>query len=212
MRDMTNFAANVTLKFCGKNRCNAADVPWVLVGGSYSGALAAWTSLKEPGVFHAYHASSAVVQTIGDFWSYFVPVAEMLQPNCSSDIRAVVQYVDYVFGQGNQEDIATLKARFGLEGLDAADFAWVLADPLLDWQGDQEATIAFCDFLETNGNTTRALLNNGQGVGLKSALESYAAWIRANSGCGAYGASCNTYTTKRNWADPTPNDDRPWQW
>ena len=43
--------------------------PWVFSGGSYSGALSAWTQAKDPGTFWAYHASSAVVQTIDDFVS-----------------------------------------------------------------------------------------------------------------------------------------------
>jgi hypothetical protein len=41
--------------------------PWVMSGGSYSGALAAWTASIAPGTFWAYHASSAPVQAIYDF-------------------------------------------------------------------------------------------------------------------------------------------------
>jgi hypothetical protein len=41
--------------------------PWVLTGGSYSGALAAWTESIAPGTFWAYHASSAPVEAIYDF-------------------------------------------------------------------------------------------------------------------------------------------------
>lgn len=38
-----------------------------MTGGSYSGALAAWTASIAPGTFWAYHASSAPVQAIYDF-------------------------------------------------------------------------------------------------------------------------------------------------
>jgi hypothetical protein len=47
--DMTYFAKNVDCQFCEGGTCNSDENPWVLVGGSYSGALAAWTSQLDPG-------------------------------------------------------------------------------------------------------------------------------------------------------------------
>jgi hypothetical protein len=44
--------------------------PWVFVGGSYAGMLAAWTGRFYPGVFWAFHAISAPVQIIPEFWEY----------------------------------------------------------------------------------------------------------------------------------------------
>lgn len=38
-----------------------------MVGGSYSGALTAWTESVAPGTFWAYHATSAPVEAIYDF-------------------------------------------------------------------------------------------------------------------------------------------------
>jgi hypothetical protein len=43
--------------------------PWVLSGGSYSGALAAWTASTQPGTFWAYHSSSAPVEAVDDYVS-----------------------------------------------------------------------------------------------------------------------------------------------
>lgn len=215
MRDMTNFALTANLEFCEDGDCNANDVPWVLIGGSYSGALAAWTSQKEPGVFHAYHASSAVVEPIDDFWSYFLPVAEALPSNCSADVRAVVQHVDYVFANGDDDDIAELKAQFGLDNLNAMDFADTLANPISMWQSDQDSVISFCDWIETHGNTTKAILSNGQGIGLVAALDSYAAYIKEREGCGDGGDNCNTWDESVNpmdWNTTAIDDTRPWEW
>jgi hypothetical protein len=70
IKDSTTFARNVELPFdhTGQNRSNAANAPWILVGGSYAGALAAWTASVDPGTFWAYLASSAVVEAKWDFW------------------------------------------------------------------------------------------------------------------------------------------------
>lgn len=45
---------------CGSNK-------WLVIGGSYAGAMSAWLRLKYPHLFHASLASSAVVNVILDF-------------------------------------------------------------------------------------------------------------------------------------------------
>lgn len=70
VKDMTYFAENVVLPFDRSGKSNAPKAPWVLVGGSYSGALAAWTEISAPGTYWAYHASSAPVQAIEDYVSF----------------------------------------------------------------------------------------------------------------------------------------------
>ena len=42
IQDMIHFARTVRLPFA--KHTNAADVPWILVGGSYPGALTAYTA------------------------------------------------------------------------------------------------------------------------------------------------------------------------
>ena len=64
IQDLVNFAKTATLPMPGGNSVAAPGTPWVLVGGSYSGALTAWTMGSQPGVFAAGYASSAVVQAI----------------------------------------------------------------------------------------------------------------------------------------------------
>lgn len=67
--DFTNFAKTAALPFDTAHSSNADKAPWVMSGGSYSGALAAWTEKLAPGTFWAYHASSAPVEAISDYVS-----------------------------------------------------------------------------------------------------------------------------------------------
>ncbi|RYP67011.1 hypothetical protein DL769_005871 [Monosporascus sp. CRB-8-3] len=210
IRDMTYFAKNVDCEFCEGGTCNSDENPWVLIGGSYSGALAAWTSEIDPGTFAAYHASSAVVQAIHDFWQYFTPIEAALPRSCSSDLRAVIQYIDSVLAKGDEEEITQLKTRFGLESLNDADFADVLADPLTEFQSDKSITMAFCDHIEASNTEVKS--QNGDGVGLNTALEAYASYVKENAGCGPDGSSCDTYNSLILWDDWTVDWDRAWEW
>lgn len=44
--DLEFFAQNVQLPFPGGDKVSIDKTPWVLVGGSYSGALTGWTMVK----------------------------------------------------------------------------------------------------------------------------------------------------------------------
>lgn len=70
--DFVNFAKTVKLPFDTNHSSNADNAPWVFSGGSYSGALSAWTESTSPGTFWAYHASSAPVEAISDYVSLVV--------------------------------------------------------------------------------------------------------------------------------------------
>lgn len=62
--DLEYFAYNVDLPMPGGDNVAPGKAPWVLIGGSYSGALTSWTMVNKPGVFYAGYASSAVVESI----------------------------------------------------------------------------------------------------------------------------------------------------
>ncbi len=117
IHDATNFARNVQLPFDPSGSSSAPKAPWVLSGGSYSGALTAWVSAVDPGTFWAYHASSAVVETVSDFWEYFDPVRKGMPANCSADVVRVVEAVDNTLLHGSAADILALKTKFGFQDL-----------------------------------------------------------------------------------------------
>ncbi len=74
-----------------------------------------------PGTYWAYYASSAPVQAIDDFWQYYEPVREGMPKNCSVNLVNIINYVDGLLHAGKNEDIAALKAKFGLTNLSHDD-------------------------------------------------------------------------------------------
>ncbi len=121
IRDTTYFAKNVRLPFDANGTSSADNAPWVMSGGSYSGALTAWVASVDPSTYWAYHASSAVVETIGDFWQYFAPVQQGMPKNCSADVIKVVELVDHTLKTGTDDEKTALKAKFGLQSIEHDD-------------------------------------------------------------------------------------------
>lgn len=127
IKDISYFAAQFAPPFDTSGKSSPTNAPWIFSGGSYSGALAGWSATLDPGTIWAYHGSSGVVEAVGDFWQYFVPVLEATPQNCSADVQAVVAHVDKVMMHGSQKERLALKAKFKLSDLTDADFgAYVL--------------------------------------------------------------------------------------
>ncbi|KAG2339534.1 hypothetical protein BDR05DRAFT_891732, partial [Suillus weaverae] len=62
--ELEYFANTADLPMPGGDAVKPDQAPWVLIGGSYSGALMGWTMVNKPGLFWAAYASSAVVEAI----------------------------------------------------------------------------------------------------------------------------------------------------
>jgi hypothetical protein len=192
--------------------------------------LAAWTESEEPGVFWAYHASSAPVEAIYDYWQYFAPVQEGMPKNCSKDVSLVVDHVDKVLTTGSAAEKTALKSMFGLEAVEHDDdFASVLQNGPWLWQSNSFTTgysgfFQFCDAVE-NVTAGQSITPDANGVGLQTALAGYANWVNTSfipGYCQSYGYTdpydlrCfNTY----NASNPLFTDlsvanpyDRQWQW
>ncbi|TQS36050.1 hypothetical protein Golomagni_03509 [Golovinomyces magnicellulatus] len=232
--DLTHFAKTVELPFDTTNSSNAGNAPWILTGGSYAGALAAWTSSTAPGTFWAYHASSAPVEAISDYnclskeltssdkkqWQYFVPIQDGMPKNCSKDISRVIDFLDDLMIHGNKSDKYAMKERFGLESVEHDDdFMSVLQNGPWSWQMNSFTTgysdfYKFCDAIE-NVQVGSDITPDENGVGLEKALSGYA-------NCQDYGysdsletACMDTYNASNLiYTDHTVNNpaDRQWTW
>jgi hypothetical protein len=156
VQDLVYFAQNVVLPF-DQNRTSTPDkAPWVLVGCSYSGALAAWVQDLAPGTFWAYQCSSPVVEAIGPLWKYFEQVKLAMPQNCTADYARIVQYIDGVLLGHNQKAKDELKASFNLGDVEHDDdFAAALVSGLYTWQSvlfsdGYSATNRMCDYVEVS--------------------------------------------------------------
>jgi len=237
--DLTHFARSVSLPFDKTNSSQADKAPWVFSGGSYSGALSAWTASTDPGTFWAYHATSAPVEAIYDYWQYFAPIQQGMAKNCSADLSLVIDHIDNVLTTGTKKEQNELKARFGLEGLEHNDdFAAALENGPWLWQSNSFTTgysgfFKFCDYIEgiytsnsTNSTGSYPTTPSAEGVGLETALEGYAAWSTKElvpNQCSGYGywpdagdLSCfDTYNASSPFFTDISVDnaiDRQWNW
>ncbi|KAG6846633.1 hypothetical protein H0H93_012724, partial [Arthromyces matolae] len=115
--DLAYFSQNVHLPMPNGDKLTSDLNSWVLVGGSYAGALTSYTMVNKPGVFQAAYSSSAPVETIMDYWTYFEPIRLNMPQNCSADAQAVISYIDSVLDGGNATAIQGVKDNFGLGGI-----------------------------------------------------------------------------------------------
>ncbi|GJE86471.1 serine carboxypeptidase S28 [Phanerochaete sordida] len=220
--DLEYFAKTVKLAMPGGDSVGPAEAPWVLVGGSYSGALTSWTMVNKPGLFRAGYATSAVVEAIVGFWEYFEPVRQYMPKNCSADVEAVIAHVDTVLKTGSESQIAQLKDNFGVTELTHVDdVGGALRNNLWDWQSLEPSTgpnatfYQFCDALEVKNGVSAP----SSGWGVDHALSAWGGFWQdgyLDNLCGGQSiADClGTY-------DPTNplftdisvgNDYRSWNW
>ncbi|KAI0029922.1 serine carboxypeptidase S28-domain-containing protein [Vararia minispora EC-137] len=226
VEDLVYFAKTATLPMPGGDNVKPDQVPWVLVGGSYSGALTAFTMVNQPDVFWAGYSSSGVVESIVDFWQYFEPIREHMPQNCSADVQAVIAHFDSI--ASNTRAFNALKAKFGMADVVHPDDAvGALRNNLWDWQalspssGPGARFFNFCDALEVdNGKVAPA-----GGFGLSHALDAWSSYFANTylplstsivSLCGSANRNDCLGTYDRNatyYTDTTiDNSGRSWTW
>ncbi|KAG1790715.1 peptidase S28 [Suillus plorans] len=220
--DLDYFANTADLPMPGGDAVKPGQAPWILIGGSYSGALTGWTMVNKPGLFWAAYASSAVVEAITDYYGYFTPIREYMPQNCSSDVEAVITYLDGMYVANNTAGIQTLKEAFGLgDVVHVDDFASALQYNLFDWQslqpdvGPGAMFFDFCDALEVKDGVSAG----PEGWGLENAIYSWGNFWNTtyyNYVCGSEDAeTClGTYnTTQSYYTNVTINNaERSWFW
>ncbi|KAK7054098.1 peptidase S28 [Favolaschia claudopus] len=220
--DYEYFAKNVILPMPNGDKLSAVTTPWILTGGSYSGALTSWTMVNKPGFFAAGYASSAVVEAILDFWQYFEPERLTMPANCSADVERVIAHIDEVFTSSNETAIQAIKESFGLGDVTHLDdVAGALRNNLWDWQGltlsggPGAQFFKFCDALEVKDGVSAP----AAGWGLEHALDAWSSYWKTTYLallCGEDDVEdcLGTYDTSQPyWTDISiDNSERSWSW
>lgn len=197
---------------------------WLMVGGSYSGALVTWFTVKHAALINGTWASSGVVDAIFDFTSFDQTVANAIGQPCGDAVRAVTAAFESAWGGPQQVPLLNL---FGspVGFLTQQDFAWMLADSAA--MGPQYGCVRACEC--RRGHETAHLLlcppprrfkdlmcsylvyPNGSYATGWPALVNFAQWTSDHYGAGFgascyYSTSCLTSNTSQ-WADSTT-----WVW
>ncbi|KAJ7068700.1 serine carboxypeptidase S28-domain-containing protein [Mycena amicta] len=220
--DLEYFSKNVVLPMPNGDKLKPDTTPWILIGGSYSGALTSWTMVNKPGLFAAGYASSAVVEAILDFWQYFEPERLFMPANCSADIERVIAHIDQVFTGPDKQAIQAIKSSFGMGDVTHLDdAAGALRNNLWDWQGlslsggPGAQFFNFCDALEVKNDVSAP----AAGWGLDHALAAWSSyWTTTYLAliCGGDDANdcLGSYNTSQAfWTDISiDNAERSWFW
>ncbi|KAJ2922949.1 hypothetical protein H1R20_g14152, partial [Candolleomyces eurysporus] len=156
MDDLVYFAQNAKLAMPGGDTESVRPhkAPWILLGGSYAGALTSWTLNQRPGVFWAGYSSSGVIQPLLNFWQYFTPIQTHMPANCSADVQAAIELVDSVLDSGDATTIEELQTLFGFSGLSPSDFANALTYVISDWQTLDIDSPRVCEGFDANACVT----------------------------------------------------------
>ncbi|GAA5976385.1 hypothetical protein JCM11641_005997 [Rhodosporidiobolus odoratus] len=135
LHDQAHFAR--TISFPGLEHLNltAPSTAWIVYGGSYAGAKAAFARKLFPDVWWGGIASSAVTTAIVDFWEYYDPIRLNAPTDCISRLTNHTTLIDSLLSLHNSFITNSLKSFFGLPNVTRDDdFVNALAIPLGSWQ------------------------------------------------------------------------------
>jgi len=124
LADIDYFARKV--HFQGINHdLTAPKTPWIVYGGSYAGAQAAFMRVVYPETFWGAISSSGVTVAIYDYWQYFEPARLFGPPDCIKNTQLLIDVVDGILiRQNDTAKMQALKNVFGLGSVtDNRDFA-----------------------------------------------------------------------------------------
>ncbi|EUC41319.1 hypothetical protein COCMIDRAFT_8964 [Bipolaris oryzae ATCC 44560] len=124
LAEIDYFARNV--KFDGIDAdLTAPNTPWIVYGGSYAGAQAAFLRVVYPETFWGAISSSGVTKAIYDYWEYFEPARIYGPPDCIKNTQLLIDVVDGILLRQNDTSLVqSLKNVFGLgQVTDNRDFA-----------------------------------------------------------------------------------------
>ncbi|CAK7262652.1 hypothetical protein SEPCBS119000_000075 [Sporothrix epigloea] len=161
LADTAYFATHVT--FPGLEDADVrpgTGAPWIVYGGSYAGAFAAFARILYPDVFWGAVSSSGVTVAVYDYWEYYEAQRLFAPPVCVQRTQELIHVADQILlaarearqTRATQNEIrhtrqkplssddpaarvAQLKHAFGLGNLTHDDdFAAVLSDAMGGWQ------------------------------------------------------------------------------
>ncbi|KAL4902734.1 hypothetical protein BDW74DRAFT_180435 [Aspergillus multicolor] len=190
LADIPVFAENFTRPSLEQYDLTPKSTPWIMIGGSYPGARAAFARSEYPDTIFAAFASSAPIHAQVNMSVYYDQIYRSMAANgydnCALDIRAALEHID---DQLSQESTAVaMKQRFlgvGAEKNSNEDFTAALSGIFgyfqsygLEGPSDSISLGGFCRHLETD--PIIGLMSGPEGLaprlGNKYLAERWATW------------------------------------
>lgn len=142
LRDLVAFKQAMVSKF-------GLSGPWVIVGGSYAGNLAAYARTRYPQEFAGALASSAPLWAKADFKEYDRKVAEWAGASCVSALNTALDEIEREIT--SEEGFKSLQARFDANTVHRRDdFLYLLSD-ITSASIQSPFRSEFCQKLQTEG-------------------------------------------------------------
>lgn len=161
LADLPYFAKNFSRGNCDSGDLRPHSTPWIMIGGSYAGARAAFTRNEYPETIYAAYALSAPVHAQVNISAYYDQVYRGMiangYSNCVKDLQAAMEYVDDQLA--NNETAAAIKQLFfgrGAETNSNGDFTTALTGIYFLFQTHgMEGLNDLCRYLETDRATNQ---------------------------------------------------------
>jgi len=200
-----------------------ANTMWVVFGGSYSGALAAWARLKYPNLFVGAFATSGPVQAQLDFHQYFDVVARSVGPACNRVLRNSTQQLEALLA--TPAGRTQLQTRFNLcssiaSDNDVANFLSTLTGPIagvVQYSDDNNKYQMYdvqrmCERLQEVSDPLEALTNVWNDYNTFQASLSNSTVQCTDINYDNFIASMQTTSDARSWTYQTCNEFGYFQW
>jgi hypothetical protein len=170
LADVDAFVRNFKHKDYPKVDFSPENTPWISVGGSYSGMIAAMMRKKYYKTIFAAYASSAPIQAAVEMPGYYEQVYEGINafsPACAADLKAAIKEIDKRL-KDPQQRRATKESLLGCqkEEVDDGTFASDMSDMFNDFQdtGMDEPTSTLrklCEYLRLHPDTKQPVDSKG---------------------------------------------------
>lgn len=134
LADTAYFAKHVRFPGLEHLDLTASKTPWVIYGGSYAGAFAAFARKLYSEVFWGAISSSGVTAAVEDLWQYFEAARRYAPGDCGPTTQKLTHVVDTVLFGDDRAKVLGFKQLFGLGDLDDDDFATTITRGLYGLQ------------------------------------------------------------------------------